>query len=82
MQFFSCLRQMVTPELVTVIMAAIGLMGLLIQKSKCFVRHVGLDTDWGVGFTDVNLVNPPSIETCGSNARARPSPTTSARVQR
>ena len=74
---------MVTPELVTVIMAAIGLMGLLIQKSKCFVRHVGLDTDWGVGFTDVNLVNPPPmLNTCGSNARARPSQTTSARVQR
>ena len=69
--------------MVTVIMAAIGLMGLLIQKSKCFVRHVGLDTDWGVGFTDVNLVNPPSmLNTCDSNARARPSQTTSARVQR
>ena len=74
---------MVTPELVTVIMAAIGLMGLLIQKSKCFVRHVGLDTDWGVGFTDVNLVNPPPmLNTCGSNptARVRPSPTTSGRA--
>jgi len=74
---------MVTPELVTVIMAAIGLMGLLIQKSKCFVRHVGLDTDWGVGFTDVNLVNPPPmLNTCGSNptARARPSQTTSGRA--
>ena len=68
--------------MVTFIMATIGLVGLLIQKSKCFVRHVGLDTDWGVGFTDVNLANPPPIETCGSNptVRARPSQTTSGRV--
>ena len=65
-------------------MAAIGLVGLLIQKSKCFVRHVGLDTDWGVGFTDVNLVNPPPIETCASNptVRVRPSPTTFGRAPR
>ena len=52
---------MVTPELVTIVMAAIGIVSLLVHKSKCFVRHVDHDTDWGVGFTDNPIV--PEVKT-------------------
>jgi len=74
---------MVTPELISLLVAAIGLAGLLFQKSKCFVRHVGQDTDWGVGFTDVNLVNTPPTRNNAlrrPTVRVRPSPTISGRA--
>ena len=62
---------MVTPELVTLVMAAIGIVSLLVHKSKCFVRHVDHDTDWGIGFTDNPIM--PEVKTphvrnrCGSD---------------
>ena len=43
---------MVTPEVISLLVAVVGLAGLLFRKSKCFIRHIGRDTDWGVGFDD------------------------------
>jgi len=47
---------MATPEIISLLVAVVGLVGLLVRKSKCFVRHVGYDTDWGVGFTEYGIV--------------------------
>jgi len=52
---------MVTPEVITLLVAVVGIVGLLFRKSKCFVRHVDHDTDWGMGFTDNPIV--PEVKT-------------------
>ena len=67
---------MVTPEIISIVMAAIGIVSLLVHKSKCFLRHVDHDTDWGVGFTDNPIV--PEVKTPHVRNRCEPNPQTTA----
>ena len=45
-----------TPEVVGIAASALGLLGLLARKARCFARRVRGRFEYGVGFTDRSIV--------------------------
>ena len=49
----------ITPEIAGGIASALGLIGLILRKTRCFLRRVDTSFDWGVGFCDGSIVPSP-----------------------
>ena len=47
---------LLTPEVVGIAASAIGLLGLLARKARCFARRVKGRFEYGVGFTDRSIL--------------------------
>ena len=56
----------VTPEFAGAVARAIGILGLILRKARCFLRRVGNSCDGGIGFCDGSIV-PPSKATLRVN---------------
>ena len=42
----------ITPELAGALASAVGILGLILRKARCFLRRVGNSWDRGIGFCD------------------------------
>ena len=49
----------ITPEIAGGIASALGLLGLILRKARCFLRRVDTSVDWGIGFCDGCIVPAP-----------------------
>jgi len=45
-----------TPEIATLIASAVGLLGLVVKKARCFARRVNGRWSYGAGFTENKIV--------------------------
>ena len=45
-----------TPEIATIIASAVGLLGLIVKKARCFARRVNGRWSYGMGFTESKIV--------------------------
>ena len=52
----------VTPEIAGVLASAMGLLGLIARKARCFARRVSGQWDCGIGFTDGRITPEISRE--------------------
>jgi hypothetical protein len=50
-----------TPEIATLIASAVGLLGLIAKKVRCFARRVNGHWSYGAGFTDSTLPEPTRL---------------------
>ena len=47
---------MISPEIAGIVASAIGLLGVVLSKARCFVRRVAGIWDCGIGFCDSTLL--------------------------
>ena len=51
-----------TPEVAGIVASAMGLIGLIARKARCFIRRVSGRWDCGIGFTDGRITPEISRE--------------------
>ena len=47
---------LITPEIATLFASAVGLLGLIVKKARCFARRVNGHWSYGAGFTENKIV--------------------------
>jgi len=65
---------LVTPEIATIIASAVGLLGLIVKKARCFARRVNGRWSYGAGFTEGRLI-PEIKQDINIQMGYQPSPT-------
>ena len=46
----------ITPEIATIVASAVGLLGLIVKKARCFARRVNGRWSYGAGFTEAKII--------------------------
>ena len=56
----------ITPEIAGIVASAMGLVGLIARKARCFIRRVSGRWDCGIGFTDGRITPEisPEVKIC------------------
>ena len=52
-------KMLVTPEIATLLAGAVGFLGIIVRKARCFVRRVNGSWSYGAGFTDGRIIPEP-----------------------